>query len=139
MREAGRFSLWQTALLTLRAHPMLACADLNLPASNYAPIFPNRSTVSPAPSDDGVGCLLVRSRAPKTTAIAIVYVARDQKAAINVDRALTPVSPLKLRSFADRQRARRLCTGLKGEQTGLGQPEGEGRGRGGDWFSPSEG
>lgn len=105
---------------------MLACADLNLPASNYAPIFPNRSTVSPAPSDDEESCwrvgrrLLYRSRAPKTTAIVVAR-------AINVDRASTPVSPLKSRSFTDR--ARRLCTSLKGEQTGLGK-EGEGGRRG---------
>lgn len=87
---------------------MLACADLNLPASNYAPIFPNRSTVSPAPSDDEESCwrvgrrLLYRSRAPKTTAIVVAR-------AINVDRASTPVSPLKSRSFTDRSRARAAC------------------------------
>lgn len=112
---------------------MLACADLNLPASNYAPIFPNRSTVSPAPSDDEESCwrvgrrLLYRSRAPKTTAIVVAR-------AINVDRASTPVSPLKSRSFTDRSRARASCApALRENKLDWGR-EGrkEGRRRGGE-------
>lgn len=105
---------------------MLACADLNLPASNYAPIFPNRSTVSPAPSDDEESCwrvgrrLLYRSRAPKTTAIVVAR-------AINVDRASTPVSPLKSRSFTDRSRARAACApALRENKLDWGRKEREG-------------
>lgn len=114
---------------------MIACArnDLNLPASNYAVIFPNQSSFTGA-KRRYPAWLSVRSCAPKNARIAMsrvqkVYEVQCRWVTLRfrcsaADR--NAVSPLKLR-LRWRNHCWTLWIGLKELRTGLG-----------DWFSSKD-